>query len=263
MEITTYSALNNTLNASNLSSTNESLSSGSKINSAADNPAAQAIITALTSQVDTQEMATRNANDGISLLQTADGASASISQSLQRMNELSIQSLNGTLGVSQRSMLNQEFQQNLQSINQISASTSFNGNHLLNGDTATIDIALGETTSSLSLPNLSTDGLSITGLDISSPANALLALEGIGLAMEQLGSARSQFGAQQNGLTSTIDNLQNQSLNTMATQSQLSDTDFARAIAEQSRLNILNESAIAMMTQGNQSKSSVLQLLGS
>ncbi len=262
MDISAYSALNNPTYSNSLNSVNESLASGSQVNRAADNSAAQAIIMALTSQVNTQDMATRNANDGISLLQTADGASDSITQSLQRMNELSVQSLNGTLNPSQRSALNQEFQQNLQSINQVSGSTSFNGNNLLNGETASVDIALGETTNSLNLPNLSTDGLSITGLDISNPANASLALEGIGLAMEQIGSARSQFGAQQNGLTSAVDNLQNESLNTMATRSQLSDTDFGRAIAEQSRLNILNESSIAMMSQGTQSKSSVLQLLG-
>ncbi len=262
MDISGYSTTNNLPHSGNLNSINESLASGSKINRSSDNPAAQAIITALTSQVDTQDMATRNANDGISLLQTADSASSSITDSLQRMNELSIHSLSGTLNPSQRSALNQEFQQNLQSINQVSGSTNFNGNNLLNGDTTTVDIALGETNSSLNLPNLSTDALSITGLDITNPANASLAQEGIGLAIEQLGSARSQFGAQQNGLTSAIDNLQNQSLNTLATRSQLSDTDFARASAEQSRLNILNESTIALMSQGTQSKSSVLRLLG-
>jgi flagellin len=262
MDISGYSALNNTSYANNLNSVNESLASGSKINRAADNPAAQAIITSLTSQVNSQDMATRNANDGISLLQTADGASNAITESLQRMNELTLQSLNGTMNSSQRSMLNQEFQQNLQSINQTAESSSFNGNNLLNGDAASIDIALGETSSSLNLPNLSTDGLSISGLDISNPANASIALQGIGLAVEQIGSARSQFGAQQNGLTSAIDNLQTQNINSMATQSQLSDTDFARAMTEQSRLNILNQSAAAMQSQGTQSKSSVLQLLG-
>lgn len=262
MDISAYSTLNNPSHSSTLNSINESLASGSRVNHASDNPSAQAIITTLTSQANAQDMATRNANDGISLLQTADGASNSITHSLQRMNELSIQSLNGTLSPSQRSILNQEFQQNLQSIHQISDSTSFNGNQLLNGDAASLDIALGETTSRLNLPNLSTDALSITGLDISNPANASLALEGIGLAIDQLGSARSQFGAQQNGLTSAISDLQNQSLNTMASRSQLSDTDFARAITEQSRLNILNESSIAMLSQGTQSKSSVLRLLG-
>ena len=262
MDISAYSTTNNPPHSGSLNSINESLASGSKINRSADNPTTQAIITALTSQVDTQDMATRNANDGISLLQTADGASNSITHSLQRMNELTIQSLNETLNSSQRSILNLEFQQNLQSIQQVSGSINFNGNHLLNGDTASIDIALGDTTSRLNLPNLSTDALSITDLDISNPANASLALEGISLAIEQTDSARSQLGAQQNGLTSTIDNLQNQTLNTMATRSQLSDTDFARAITEQSRLNILNESSIAMMSQGNQSKSSVLRLLG-
>ncbi len=252
----------NSLYSSNLSSVNQSIASGQRINSAADDPAGLAIMNALGTQINAQDMGVQNANAGISMLQTADGASDMITQSLQRMNELSIQAMNGTLNTSQRDMLNNEFQQNLQNINQIVESTSFNGQTLLNGDMNSVNIALGaESNSTLNLPTLTTDALSITGLSIADPANASTALSGITTAIEQLSTSRAEFGAQQNGLTSSVDNLQSQNINSYATKSQLSDTDFAKAIAEQSRQNILNESAIAMQSQGNQSKAAVLQLL--
>ena len=240
----------------------ESLTSGSRINSAADDAAGLAVVTALTTQVNTQDVATRNANDGISMLQTADGASESINASLQRMNELSIQAMNGTYSASQRQMMNVEFQQNLEGINQIAETTSFNGNKLLNGDSASMDIALGaNSNSSLTLPNMTSGGLSIDGLDLSNPANAALASEGITAALEQMSGARAEFGAQQNGLTSSIENISSQNINSMSARSQISDTDFAKASAEQAKQNILNQSAIAMQSQGMQSKAAVLQLL--
>jgi len=208
-------------------------------------------------------MASRNANDGISLLQTADGASESITASLQRMNELALQASNGTMNDSQRSMLNQEFQQNLQGINQIAESTSFNGQNLLNGDISNINIALGESSSQLNLPNLTSDGLSITGLDISNSANASNALGGLATAIEQLSTQRSGFGAQQNGLTSAFENIQSQNVNSSAARSQINDTNYAKAMTEQVRQNVLQDSAIAMQAQTNQSRASVLQLLNS
>lgn len=247
---------------SGVSSTTESLISGSRVNSAADNPAGLAVVTALTTQINTQDMATRNANDGISMLQTADGATEAIGASLQRMNELSLQATNGTYNASQRQMMNIEFQQNLQSIGQIAETTSFNGNKLLNGDSASMNIALGsDSSSSLTLPNLSSAGLSIDGLDITNPANSALATEGLTAALEQLTTARSEFGAQQNGLSQSINNFETQNINSMASRSQISDTDFAKASAEQARQNILNQSQIAMQSQGTQSKAAVLQLL--
>lgn len=241
----------------------ESLTSGSRINHAADDAAGLAVVTAMTTQINTQDVATRNANDGMSMLQTADGASESIASSLQRMRELSMQAMNGTYTDSQRQMMNMEFQQNLKGISQIAETTSFNGNKILNGDEASMDIALGsDSTSSLTLPNLTSGGLSIDGLDLTNSANAALAAEGITAALEQLTTARSEFGAQQNGLTSAVASIESQNINVMASRSQISDTDFAKASSEQARQNILNQSAIAMQSQGMQSKAAVLQLLG-
>ncbi|VAW44235.1 Flagellin protein FlaA [hydrothermal vent metagenome] len=252
----------NNQQTSSLTSVNQSMASGQRINSTADDPSGQAIINALSAQLNAQDMGVRNANDGVSMLQTADGASDMVTQSLQRMSELSLQAINGTLNTSQRGVLNNEFQQSLQTINQIVESTRFNGQTLLNGDMSSVNIALGsESNSTLTLPTLTTDALSITGLSIADPVNASTALAGVASAIEQLGTSRAEFGAQQNSLISSIDNLQNQNIASYATKSQISDTDFAKAIAEQSRQNILNESAIAMQSQGNQSKATVLQLL--
>ncbi|MDG6777453.1 flagellin [Thiomicrorhabdus sp. zzn3] len=262
MAIESFGPIPSSSYASSLSATS-SMASGSRINQSADDPAGQAVVATMTTQVNEQDMATRNANDGISLLQTADAGSGAITQSLQRMNELAVQAQNGVLSASQREMLNMEFQQNLETINGIANNTSFNGINLLNADTASVDIALGDSSSTLNLPNMTTDGLGLTGLSISDPASASLAMESLNLAGEQLMTQRSQFGAQQNGLTSAIDNLSSQNLNTMAARSQISDADMARAMTELVRQNILNESSAAMQAQNNQSRGTLLQLLGS
>ncbi len=261
MAVNAYTPIASNGYSTGLNQTSQSLTSGQRINNAADDAAGQAIVTALTTQINSQDVGTRNANDGISLLQTADGATKGIGQSLQRMNELTIQSLNGTLNQSQRNILNNEFQQNIKNINDIAGTTSFNGNNLLNGDTASVDIALGESSSSLTLPTLTSDSLSLTGLNISNSTDATAALEGITNAIEQLSTAQSEFGAQQNGLTSAIENLQSQNVNNQATRSQINDTDYAKASADQFRQDVLTQSAIAMQSHRNNSQAQVLQLL--
>ncbi|MBN2866412.1 MAG: flagellin-like protein [Thiotrichales bacterium] len=244
-----------------MQSINTSLASGSKMNQAADNPAGQAIVSLLTSQVNTQDMAVQNANSGINLLQTATAGAQNITESILRMNELAVQAQNGTLNTQQRNILNLEFQQNLQSINGLANNTSFNGLNLLNGESSSVNISLGDSSNTLDLANLSTDALGLNGLNISDPANAGNALQGLQLASEQLLNSQSQFGAQQNGLQASIENMSNQNLNTLSTRSQISDTDYARAVSEQVRQSILNESSMAMQVQNNQSRDNVLQLL--
>lgn len=245
------------------SSIQQSLTSGQRINSAADDPAGLAVVTELTKQINTQDISVRNANDGISLLQTADGASASISNYLTRMNELAVQAQNGTINASQRSILNLEFQQNLQGLNDVAGNTQFNGINLLNADNSDLSIALGDSASNLSLPDQTSAGLGLDGIDILNSGNAAAALETISTAFESLATQRAQFGAEINGLTSSVQNLQEQNLNTQSSRSQILDTDFAKAISEQIRENILQDSAIAMQAQTNQSRASVLQLLNS
>lgn len=263
MPINGYSSISTNMYTPSVSQTSQSLASGLRINQSADDAAGSAVVSVLTTQINTQDMGVQNANSGISLLQTADGASSSINSYLQRMNELAIQASNGTLSDSQRNNLNQEFQQNLQGINQVAESTSFNQQNLLNGDTSSINLALGDSNTTLSLPTLTTDGLAVSGLDISNPANAANALQNLGSAIEQLGVQRAEFGAQQSGLSSYIDNTQGQNINNFAARSQINDTNYAQALTEQVRQNVLQDSNIAMQAQSNQSRASVLQLLNS
>lgn len=263
MIINASSSISGNTHTGSLNNISEQMTSGQKINRSADNAAGQAVITELTKQANSQNIATQNANTGISLLQTIDGASTKISENLLRLGELATQALNGTLNSQQRSMLNQEFQQNLAGIQQISTTTEFNGQQLLDGSNTTIDIALDESSISLNLTNFTTDGLAIDELSISNQSDALNALNGITNAIDQLSTQRSEFGAQQNGLTSSIENIQNQNYNANRAISQINDTNYARALTDQVRLTVLQDSAIAMQAQQNQSRSSVLQLLNS
>lgn len=263
MIINASSSISGNTHTGSLNNISEQMTSGQKINRSADNAAGQAVITELTKQANSQNIATQNANTGISLLQTIDGASTKISENLLRLGELATQALNGTLNSQQRSMLNQEFQQNLASIQQISTTTEFNEQQLLDGSNTTIDIALDESSISLNLTNLTTDGLAIDELSISNQSDALNALNGITNAIDLLSTQQSEFGAQQNGLTSTIETIQNQNYNANRAISQINDTNYARALTDQVRLTVLQDSAIAMQAQQNQSRSSVLQLLNS
>lgn len=239
----------------------QSIASGSRINNSADDPAGQAVVTELTKQINLQDVGVRNASDGISLIQTADGVSQSISDQIGRLNELAIQSQNGTYNQAQRNIFNMEFQQGLASINQFVEQANFNGTNLLNGSTASVDIALGDSTSSVALADLTSGGLGLDGLDLSSSGNAAAALEALGLASETLGASRAQFGAQQNGLESAVSNLTNQNVNTQAARSQISDTDMARALMEMTSQQLRNEAGLAMMAQRNQNQENTLQLL--
>ena len=244
-----------------LSPVQQSLATGQRINQTADDAAGQAIVTALTAQANQQDMATQNALQGIQVTQIADGASETINAHLQRLNELSIQAQNGTLNAADRNALNTEFQKTLKSIDQIAQTTNYNGLNLLDNQNPTLDIQLGDGSTTLNLPDFTTSGLGISGLGISNPANAANALQTLSQTLDQMSQQRSQFGAQQNGLTHAIDNLANQNLNTLATRSQISDTDYARAAAEQSRQKILEEANIALQAQSNMDRSRVLQLL--
>ncbi len=244
-------------------SVGQSAASGSRINNSADDAAGQAIVSALTAQIDGQDMAIKNANTGINLIQTADAASQSITEQLQYLNDLSVQAQNGTYSASQRDMLNQAFQQGMEGLNQIAESTSFNGISLLNADTSTVDIALDTNSrSTIDLPNLTIDALGLTGSNLTTPdqaaATQALLTEALGLTTD----SQAQFGAQQNGLTAAVDTIANQNLNAMASRSQINDADMAQVYAEQNRQQVLNNAGVAMQAQNNQSYESVLALLG-
>ena len=263
MSINGYSSISTNMYTPNVSQATQSLASGQRINQSADDAAGQAIVTALSTQINTQDIGVQNANTGLSLLQTADSASGSINSFLQRMSELAVQASNGTLNDSQRNSLNQEFQQNLEGINQVAESTSFNGQNLLNGDNNNLNIALGDSNTELNLPTLTSDGLAVSGLDISSSAGAANSIQTLSTAIEQLGGQRAEFGSQQSGLSSYIENAQGQNINNFSARSQINDTNYAQALTEQVKENVLQDSNIAMQAQTNHSRASVLQLLNS
>ncbi|MDG4812897.1 flagellin [Hydrogenovibrio sp. 3SP14C1] len=242
---------------------NQSLTSGSRINNSADDAAGQAIVSSLTSQVNAQDVGVQNANTGINLLQTADGASNSITQQLQRLSELSLQAQNGTYSDAQRTILNQEFQQGLESINQFAESASFNGIKLLNAETPSLNIALGadNNTSTIQLPDLTANNLGLAGTDISTSTNAEAVQSQISDVLGLISDSRAQLGAQQNGLSSAANDLMNQNLNSHSTRSQINDTDYAKAVTDQARQQVLNNASVAMLAQRNQNYSNVLPLL--
>ncbi|SFR54155.1 flagellin [Thiomicrospira sp. ALE5] len=252
---------NSRANFSNLSSTTASMTSGSQINRAADNPSGLAVANGLTTDINSQSTGLRNAADGISILQTANGATQGITVNLQRMYELSIQSMNGTLNDSQRNLLDSEFQQGLQEINRIIETTQFNGVSLFNGENPDINLALGDSSSTLTMPTLNNDLLSLNGLSISNLASASASVDSLKTAIETMSSTQAEFGAQQNGLLSAISNMATGQTNDIASRSQILDTDFARASVSKAREDILNQAGIMMLAQGNQDKANILQLI--
>ncbi|WP_006460898.1 flagellin N-terminal helical domain-containing protein [Thiomicrospira aerophila] len=248
-------------NFSSFSPTAASMTSGLQINRAADNPAGLAVTTDMTTEIMSKSVGMRNASDGVLLLQTADGAAQSMTANLQRMYELSIQSMNGTLNPSQRNILNNEFQQNLQELGRIAETTQFNGVALFNGENPDINIELGDSSASLTMPTLNNDALGLSGLDISNPANATATTDALRTALDTLSSSQAQFGAQQNGLFSAISNMATGQQNDYASRSQILDTDFARASMNKAREDVLNQAGIMMLAQSNQDKANVLQLI--
>ncbi len=263
MAITPYSSISALSYTPEIYSTQQSLTSGQRINSAADGAADSAVITAFSTQINSQDVATRNANTGISLLQTADSGSASISQNLMRMTELALQAQNGTLNTSDRAALNTEFQQNMDALNQTANNSQFNGINLLNDSSASVAIAFDGSSQNIQLADLTSTALGLDNVDISNLGNATAASGVLSTALEQLTNQRSQFGAAQNGLSSAVTNIQNQNINVQQSRSQMLDTNYAKAVSEQVRQNILQDSEIMMQAQTNQSRASVLQLLNS
>lgn len=261
MAIESFGPVDSSFYTNNINEIKSQLVSGSKINHTADDPAGAAIVSALTTKIKSDDIAIKNANTGVSLLQTADSAATEISNQLQKLNELSIQSQNGTYSDAQRATINQEFTQGLESLNQIAENTQFNGRSLLNAESTNIDITLNDSTSSLTLPDLTLNALGLTGLNITSPANATQAQNQIATAFGTISSVQGQFGAEQNGLSSAVNNLANQNLNTLSSKSQINDTDFARAVTEEIRQQILNQASIALQSQGNQDYKNNLVLL--
>lgn len=254
-----------------LSNTMAQLSTGQRINWASDDAAGLAIGNKLASQARSLDVAVRNANDGISMLQTADGATSQITSMLIRMRELAIQSGNDTYSESDRAALQVEFKGLQEQAGQIAGATSWNGMKLLAGEAGSgteVKFHVGaSSTDSISLPLAklnNNDDLSsaLAGtVDIQSQTNSSTSIGLIDKAISQINDERSKWGAVMNRLTHAADHSANISMNTKASQSRLMDADYAQATAELARAMILDQAGAAMLTQANQQPMYVLALL--
>jgi len=267
------------LNAQNALKTNsramdtamQQLSTGSRINRAQDDAAGLAIGQTMTSQARGLDMAVRNLNDGVNLLQTAEGAMVEQSNMLQRMRELAVQSASGTYSDTQRSYLQVEFSALATQIDKIGSETTWNGMTVLTGTTGgatagTYDFQSGKDSGqkiSVAIGAMTLSGLAITAaaVAISSAASASAALATLDAAINTVNSQRSTIGASINRMTYAADNLSNISANTKASRSTIMDTDYATASTQLSKTQIVQQAATAMLAQANQQPQSVLSLL--
>jgi len=244
----------------------ERLSTGLRINSAKDDAAGLAIASNLTSAIRGSEQAIRNANDGISMLQVADGAMKEITNMLQRMNELAVQSATGSLSATEQGYLNTEFQDLDSEIDRIAKTTKFNGTNLLDGTSATVTIQVGANDSAndridLNFIDAQSTALAVDSLAISDQAGSQGAITAIAAALGTINTARAGLGASQNRLEYTVSNLQNSVENLSASRSKIEDADFARETAEMTKAQILQQAGVSVLSQANQAPQNILGLL--
>lgn len=250
----------------NLGSNFRHLSTGQRIAHAADDAAGLAIASRFQAQIRSIDQAARNANDGVSLIRTAEGALSEIESALVRMRELSVQASNGTLASSDRDNLQQEFSQLQSNIDQIANGTSFNTINLLNSS-GTVTLQIGaNTTANVDTLDVSTvavtgSDLSVASLDIGSSGDPSAAIVAIDTAIDTVSSARSDFGAFENRLSAAISNLQSRGENLSAARSRIMDVDIASETAELTKNSILQQSALSVLSQANLQPSAALSLL--
>jgi flagellin len=272
-----------TINGRSMSKAMEQLSTGKRINTAADDAAGLAISNKMTSQIRGLNQAVRNANDAISMIQTAEGGTIEINNMLQRMRELAVQSANDTNSSDDRAFLDLEFQELSDEINRIAGMTQFNKMDLMTGTmpdgsgsaglttfqvganaSQTITVTFKDLTTSASgvistVAHASGSGSAAFNIATQSMANT--AITTIDAAITEVDTYRAELGSKVNRLTYAIDNLTNVSQNTAASRSRVLDTDYAQATTELARTQIIQQAATAMLAQANQQPQSVLSLL--
>ena len=246
----------------------ERLSSGKRINSAKDDAAGLAIATRMEAASRGFTQAIRNANDGISLAQTADSAAGSISDILVRMRDLSMQASTGTLSDPDRVLVQKEVTALIAQIGDVVGQTTFNGNKLLDGSAATgFDIQTGINDTevvNITIANLGTAGTALTGvgtISVATQGGATAALAVLDTAIDNVASERANLGAQQNRLTSAVDNLTSRVTNLDEAKSRIEDADFSVESTNLAAAGILAQASTAMLAQANQSSQGVMNLL--
>lgn len=265
-----------TVNNRNLSKAMEQLSTGKRINSAADDAAGLAISNKMTSQIRGLNQAVRNANDGISMMQTAEGATQEISGMLQRMRELAVQGANDTYSAADRAAIGKEYDQLIGEIDRIAGNTEWNGIKLLDGSTfssstaAVLQVGTGSGTAyqievnflSMATSAMSTAAIAASDITSASTAGELQAvITALDTNIAAVDAFRADLGAKVNRLTYAADNMANISMNTSASRSRIQDADYASATTELARTQIISQAATAMLAQANQAPQSVLSLL--
>jgi flagellin len=250
---------------SSLATALQRLSSGLRINSAKDDAAGLAISERFTAQIRGLNQAVRNANDGISLAQTAEGALAEVTNNLQRIRELAVQSANATNSASDRTSLQLEVTQLLEEINRVADQTSFNGTVLLDGSftgaTFQVGANAGDTIAVTVTVDANTAALFTTAPDVTTAANASAAIGAVDTALDSINAARATFGAIQNRFESVIANVSTTAENLTASRSRIRDADFAAETAALTRAQILQQAGVAILAQANAIPQNVLGLL--
>ena len=260
------------LTQSTLSKSTEKLSSGYRVNRAADDAAGLAISEKMRRQVRGLTQAVRNAQDGISMAQTAEGAMNEVHDMLQRMNELATQAANGSLQSEDREYIQKEVDQLVSEIDRVATTTTFNEKKLLDGTLSGVSLQVGAEGTTSNTISISIDALDANGLQVASlkgsgvsgadGTTAQGAMGTIKEAIKILNGQRATVGAVQNRLEHTVNNLNNVVENTTAAESQIRDTDMASEMVKYSNANILQQAGQSMLAQSNQSNQGVLSLLG-
>jgi flagellin len=257
-----------------LATSMQRLSSGLRINSAKDDAAGLSIAERMNAQVRGMNVAVRNSNDGISLAQTADGALAQVSNSLQRMRELAVQARNSTNSSSDKDSLNKEFGQLQAEITRVLGGTTFNGKHILGADATTLNFQVGANTTADDTVSIKTSNMNqdSTMTNVTSSTNASIdstndasaigtVIDNIDKAIDDVNDTRATFGATESRFDSIISNLQSSVENQTAARSRIMDADFAAETANMSRSQVLQQAGTAMVAQANSIPQNVLSLL--
>ncbi|PRY64252.1 flagellin [Vreelandella songnenensis] len=260
-----------------LAQAQERLSSGLRINSASDDAAGQAIANKMTAQIKGMDQASRNASDGISLVQTMEGGLDQINDNLQRIRELAVQGANDTNTADDRAAITTEINERIAEIDRVAGSNNFNGTKLLaSGASTALNIQVGSNTSDNDVITVNTINASTSGLGISGSAAALSGNSGadathanfrtliddVDAAVKTLDENRATLGATLNRFDSVIDNLATTTTNLSEARSRIEDADYAVEVSNMTRANILQQAGTSMLAQANQTPQSVLSLLG-
>ncbi|QSN61433.1 MULTISPECIES: flagellin domain-containing protein [unclassified Caballeronia] len=251
-----------------LSSAINRLSSGKRINSAADDAAGLAISTNMTSYVNALNQGVSNANNAISMIQTASGGLSSTTDNLQRIRQLAVQAADGSLSDTQRGYLQTEVTQRLGELDRVSSQTTFNGQAMLSGSVSTVAFQIGAVANQTLSVDFGSTAMSQTGLfgsasvDISTASGAQSVISLVDTALDTVNTLQSTLGAEQNRFTSAVTSLQSQSTNLNAAQSAITDADFAQETANLSKAQVLQQAGISVLAQANSMPQQVLKLLG-